>query len=90
VLNHIAERSGSPGHGGPLGGAPQVTGATHLFGLISPFTVVDGVRQWLGGTSPGIIANPGSYGVAYGVMLLVFLGVSLAALVARYNSVSVA
>ncbi|HEY4990767.1 MAG TPA: hypothetical protein VII33_01640 [Nakamurella sp.] len=90
VLNHIAQTSGSRGPGGPLGGAPQVTGATHLFGLISPFTVVDGVRQWLGGTNPGIIANPGSYGLAYGVMLLVFLGVSLAALVARYNSVSVA
>jgi ABC-2 type transport system permease protein len=88
VLNQIAA-SGQRGHGGPLSAA-QVTGATHLFGLISPFTVVDGVRQWLGGTSPGIIANPGSYGVAYGVMLLVFLGVSLGALFARYTSVSVA
>jgi ABC-2 type transport system permease protein len=90
VLNQIAVSSGPRGHGGHLGSAGQITGATHLFGLISPFTVVDGVRQWLGGTSPGIIANPGSYGIAYGVMLLVFLGVSLAALVARYNSVSVA
>ncbi len=90
VLNHIAETPGPRGHGGPLGGAPQVAGATHLFGLISPFTVVDGVRQWLGGTSPGIIANPGRYGIAYGVMLLVFLGVSLTALVARYNRVSIA
>ena len=90
VLSHIAEKSGPPGQGGPLGGGPQVTGATHLFGLISPFTVVDGVRQWLGGTNPGIIASPGSYGVVYAVMALVFLGVSLAALVARYNSVSIA
>jgi len=90
VLNHVAQTSGPHGQGGPLGGAPQVTGAAHLFGLISPFTVVDGVRQWLGGTSPGIIANPGSYGIAYGVMLLVFLGVSLAALIARYTSASVA
>ena len=90
VLNHIAETAGSHGPGGPLGGAPQVTGATHLFGLISPFTVVDGVRQWLGGTNPGIIANPGSYGIVYGVMLLVILGVSLTALITRYNSVSVA
>jgi ABC-2 type transport system permease protein len=89
VLNHIAETSGARGHGGPLG-ATQVTGATHLFGLISPFTVVDGVRQWLGGTNPGIIASPGSYGIAYGVMLLVFLGVSLTALTVRYTSVSVA
>jgi ABC-2 type transport system permease protein len=68
----------------------SVSAASHLFGLISPFTVVDGVRQWLGGTSPGIVADPGSYGPAYGIMLLAFLGISLAALVRRYSSVSVA
>ena len=28
------------------------TTATHLSGLVSPFTTLDGVRQWLGGTSP--------------------------------------
>ena len=67
-----------------------MSAATHLFGLISPFTVLDGVRQWLGGTSQGIVADPGSYGIAYGVLLLAFLGISLAALVRRYSSVSVA
>ena len=51
-----------------------VPAGVHLAGLISPFTVLDGVRQWLGGTTPGIIADPGSYGPAYGLMLLVFLG----------------
>jgi ABC-2 type transport system permease protein len=75
VLTKIAAAAGPPGH---------------LFGLISPFTVLDGVRQWLGGTSPGIVADPGRYGLAYGIMLLAFLGVSLAALVRRYSSVSVA
>ena len=68
----------------------SMSSASHLFGLISPFTVLDGVRQWLGGTSPGIVANPGSYGPAYGLMLLAFLAISLAALVRRYASVSVA
>lgn len=68
----------------------QASAASHLFGLISPFTVLDGVRQWLGGTSPGIIADPGSYGPAYGIVLLAFLVISLAALVRRYSSVSVA
>jgi hypothetical protein len=67
-----------------------VSAATHLFGLISPFTVLDGVRQWLGGTSQGIVAAPAGYGVAYGVTLLLLLGVSVAALVRRYASVSVA
>lgn len=90
VLTHIAASPGPPGHGAHLDAAARVNGATHLFGLISPFTVVDGVRQWLGGTSPGIVANPGGYGVAYGVMLLVFVGISLAGLFARYSSVSVA
>lgn len=93
VLTAISSRPVHGGHGGPGGPAGHpvaVTAAQHLFGLISPFTVLDGVRQWLGGTNPGIIAAPGGYGIAYGLMLLAFLGVSLAALVRRYSSVSVA
>jgi len=85
VLTQISANTGTAAIAGP-----QASAASHLFGLISPFTVLDGVRQWLGGTSPGIIADPGSYGPAYGVMLLAFLGISLAALVRRYSSVSVA
>lgn len=95
VLTKISAATGPPGPGsqgvvGAHAAATQVSTAAHLFGLISPFTVVDGVRQWLGGTSPGIVADPGRYGWAYGGMLLVFLAVSLAALVRRYLSVSVA
>ncbi|HKR71522.1 MAG TPA: ABC-2 transporter permease [Streptosporangiaceae bacterium] len=95
VLTKIGATSGPPGPGGPVGAgaaasAEHVSAATHLFGLISPFTVLDGVRQWLGGTSQGIVAAPAGYGVAYGVILLLLLGISLAALVRRYGSVSVA
>ena len=36
---------------GQQGGGGQ--GLAKTAGLISPFTVLDGVRQWLGGTSPG-------------------------------------
>jgi ABC-2 type transport system permease protein len=85
-----------PGPAGPhtvvvAHGPVAVPASAHLFGLISPFTVLDGVRQWLGGTNPGLVADPGSkYGLFYGLMFLVFLGVSLAALAARYRSVSVA
>jgi ABC-2 type transport system permease protein len=64
--------------------------AAELYALISPFTVLDGVRQWLGGTSPGVIGDPGSYGPAFGVALLVFLGLSLALLAGRYRKVGVA
>ena len=95
VLTKIAQTSGQHGTGPhgtgpPLPGTAGVTTAAHLFGLISPFTVADGVRQWLGGTSPGIVAAPGRYGPAYGVMFLLFLGVALFALVRRYASASVA
>lgn len=89
VLTTIAKTTGPHGSGAHLSSAAGVTTAAHLFGLISPFTVVDGVRQWLGGTSPGIVAAPGNYGAAYGVMLAAFLGVSLFALVRRYASASV-
>jgi ABC-2 type transport system permease protein len=61
-----------------------------LYALISPFTVLDGVRQWLGGTSPGVIASPGGYGPAFGAALLVFLGLSLALLAGRYRKVGIA
>lgn len=66
-----------------------IPAGVHLAGLLSPFTVLDGVREWLGGTSPGIIPDPGGYGAAYGLMLLVFLGVSIGALIARYRKVGI-
>ena len=65
------------------------TGA-RLSGLISPFTVLDGVRQWLGGTSTGPIPAPGGYGPAYGLMFLALLVLSLGFLAARYRKVGVA
>ena len=68
---------------GLTAGAPA---GVHLAGLISPFTVLDGVREWLGGsTSRGIVPDPGHYGPAYGLMLLVFLGAGAGALIARYR-----
>jgi ABC-2 type transport system permease protein len=66
-----------------------IPAGVHLAGLLSPFTVLDGVREWLGGTSPGIIADPGGYGAAYGLMLLVFLGAAVGALIVRYRKVGI-
>ncbi|HEY7142995.1 MAG TPA: ABC transporter permease [Streptosporangiaceae bacterium] len=67
---------------GPGAGPPA---AAQLYALISPFTVLDGVRQWLGGTTPGVIASPGRYGPAFGAAALAFLLTSLGLLTARYR-----
>jgi ABC-2 type transport system permease protein len=100
LLSHIAARVGHVAAAGPghlvAGKHVQVVAANtipagvHLAGLISPFTTLDGVREWLGGTSAGIIPDPGGYGIAYGLMLLVFLGAAVGALIARYRKVGVA
>ena len=74
------------GHDGGPSLAASAPAGVHLAGLISPFTVLDGVREWLGGsTDRGIVPEPGHYGPAYGLMLLVFLGAGAGALIARYR-----
>jgi ABC-2 type transport system permease protein len=61
------------------------TTAAHLSGLVSPFTTLDGVRLWLGGTSKGPLPGVGGYGALYGVMFLVLLAASVGGLFARYR-----
>jgi ABC-2 type transport system permease protein len=87
VVRAVAAPPGAPP------GAPQkfqqiiqvpTTGA-HLSGLVSPFTTLDGVREWLGGTSPSLVPGVGHYGPLYGAMVLVLLAASLGGLVARYR-----
>ena len=97
VVRAVAGPPGGPPPGAPRPpGAPsgpiinhmvtQVpTTATHLSGLVSPFTTLDGVRQWLGGTSPSLLPGVGHYGPLYGVMLLVLLAASVGGLFARYR-----
>jgi ABC-2 type transport system permease protein len=86
LLRGIAEAN----HGGPDLTSAAPAGA-HLAGLVSPFTVLDGVREWLGGRTQGIIPPPGhTYGPIYGLMLLVFLAAAVAGLILRYRKVGVA
>jgi ABC-2 type transport system permease protein len=75
---------------GPIAPDASAPLGARLGGLISPFTVLDGARQWLGGTSPGPIPPPGSAGPWYGVMFVVLLAASLAGLAARYRKVGAA
>jgi ABC-2 type transport system permease protein len=72
------------------GGPAHPSALAELAGLISPFTVLDGLRQWLGGTTPGMIPNPGSYGPAYGIAFLLLLAAGAGGLVLRYRKVGVA
>jgi ABC-2 type transport system permease protein len=62
-----------------------------LAGLISPFTVLDGVRQWFGGEPVhGAIELMGHYGPAYGIVFIAALAASLGGLAARYAKIGVA
>ena len=72
-------------HGPVTGGVGPAAAGARLSGLVSPFTTVDGVRQWLGGTSRGPIPPPGGYGPLYGVMFLLLLAGALGLLAARYR-----
>jgi ABC-2 type transport system permease protein len=83
ILINIAEHGPGPG-GLATSGMPP---GARLPGLISPFTVLDGVRQWLGGTNPGPIPNPGSAGLVYGLMFVLLLAISLGGPAARYRKV---
>jgi ABC-2 type transport system permease protein len=81
LLSHIGEQAYSGGGESAL---------ARLAGLLSPFTVLDGLRMWLGGSvSNGQIPDPGSYGPAYGVMFLIFLAIGTAGLAYRYRKVAV-
>ena len=70
------------------GGQTATSTGARIAGLFSPFTILDGVRVWLGGTSQGVVANPGRYGPLYGVLAVVLLAACLGGLAARYRKVS--
>lgn len=83
--------SPSARHGGPAVGISQgapsaVPIAQKVAGLFSPFTLFDGVRMWLGGTnSADNVADPGSFGAVYALVLLILFGLCLYGLAARYR-----
>jgi ABC-2 type transport system permease protein len=71
------------------GGISATSTGARVAGLFSPFTILDGVRVWLGGDpSTGLVADPGHYGPLYGVLAVVLLAACLTGLAARYRKVS--
>ena len=79
--------NGGPPRGIGLGGPPVVPLAEKVAGLFSPFTLIDGVRMWLGGDSHRVdnVSAPGSFGAVYALVLLILFGLSLFGLAARYR-----
>jgi ABC-2 type transport system permease protein len=71
------------------GGMSATSTGARVAGLFSPFTILDGVRVWLGGDpTTGLVADPGRYGPLYGVLAVVLLAACLGGLAARYRKVS--
>jgi ABC-2 type transport system permease protein len=71
------------------GGLSAVSDGARLGGLLSPFTIIDGVRIWLGGKNQGLDPTSlGSFGPLYGIAALILLAASLGGLAARYAKVS--
>jgi ABC-2 type transport system permease protein len=67
-----------------LAAAPSL--AEKVSGLFSPFTLFDGVRMWLGGTTKADnVPAPGGFGAVYALVLLALVALCLAGLVARYR-----
>ena len=71
------------------GGQTATNTGARVAGLFSPFTILDGVRVWLGGSAQtGWVADPGRYGPVYGLLAIILLAASLGGLAARYAKVS--
>ncbi|HMI23650.1 MAG TPA: hypothetical protein VK594_04095, partial [Streptosporangiaceae bacterium] len=71
------------------GGQSATSTGARIAGLFSPFTILDGVRVWLGGSAQtGLVADPGRYGPLYGVLAVVVLAACLGGLAARYRKAS--
>jgi ABC-2 type transport system permease protein len=71
------------------GGQTATSTGARIAGLFSPFTIMDGVRIWLGGKSPGFDpATLGHVGPVYGVVAVLLLAACLGGLAARYRKVS--
>jgi ABC-2 type transport system permease protein len=74
---------------GAEGGQTSTSTGARIAGLFSPFTILDGVRIWLGGTSPGFDPSTlGHLGPVYGVVAVLLLAACLGGLAARYRKVS--
>ncbi len=76
---------------GAEGGTAATSTGARLAGLFSPYTIIDGVRIWLGGNpdpQTSLASDPGHFGPLYGVLAVLLLAACLGGLAARYRKVS--
>lgn len=91
LANIIVQAETGPVHvqRGPHGPVPvgptAVPLGAKIGGLFSPFTLIDGVRRWLGGVTPDAVPNPGAFGVVYALVLAALVAGCLLGLLARYR-----
>jgi ABC-2 type transport system permease protein len=90
IVASIIVNAESVSVGGPNGesvtqGVAQAPIGAKVGGLFSPFTLMDGVRRWLGGLSPDQVPKPGSFGVVYAIVLIALVAGCLYGLLARYR-----
>jgi ABC-2 type transport system permease protein len=89
VETNGAQSAQGPVQGGQVAGAPILPPASvaeKVSGLFSPYTLFDGVRMWLGGTTQADnVPKPGGFGAVYALVLLAILALSLTGLFARYR-----
>jgi ABC-2 type transport system permease protein len=81
ILIHATEKSGFTPQ-------PEPTTASRVVGLVSPYTMLDAIRQWIGGSShPTDVPPPGSYGWLYLAAFVLLLAVTAGGLFLRYRKV---
>jgi ABC-2 type transport system permease protein len=85
ILLQVETQGGGPVQITP-GSGPQVSMGEKVSGLFSPFTLMDGVRRWLGGREIALnVLKPGSFGAVYALVLVLITALCLAGLFARYR-----
>jgi ABC-2 type transport system permease protein len=64
----------------------EPTTAARLVGLVSPFSILDAIRQWIGGSShPTNVPPPGSYGWLYLAAFVLLLLMAAGGMFLRYR-----
>ncbi len=72
---------------GILAVAARGTGAAVAFGLISPFSLLDGFQVWALRVGPSAPPGPGQLGWVYGLVTVAVVAVAVAVLHWRYRSI---
>jgi ABC-2 type transport system permease protein len=89
IINAETHIHGAVGPPGAVGQPTSTPLGVEIGGLFSPFTLMDGIRTWLGGVlGSGQVPDPHGFGVAYAIVLIALVAGCLYGLLARYRKAS--